>query len=172
MTATVTISQDDVMTTLRSFIMGLITGCEVIQGLPNGVAPPVDPFIQMTPLFFNRLSTNIPTFVDVDDGIGLAAVEQHVSWAVQIDCYGPLSNDWAVILTTMLRDEYGVTTMAPDVAPLYTDDPKQLPIVDGEQNYEQRWMITAYLQYNPVVVIPMQFFNAVSVNLINVSTIT
>ncbi len=172
MSATISISQDDVMTALRSFIIGLVAGIEVVQGLPNGVAMPVNPFIQMTPLFWNRIATNSTVYDDVGALTGTQDSEAHIEWVVQIDCYGPLGNDWSVILTTMFRDEYGVTALGPDVTPLYADDAKQLPIVDGEENFEQRWMITAHLQYNPVVAIPMEFFDGVDITLINVDTLT
>lgn len=165
MTATVSIAQSDVMAALRSFILGLIS-CEVVQGLGNGVPMPVDPFIAMTPLYFDRISTNLHTYADASTGTQSA--EQHIAYVVQIDCYGPDSSDWAVIITTMFRDEYAIAAMGVDVTPLYTDDPKQLPIVDGEQNFEQRWCITARMQYNPVVTLPMQFFDQLDIGLIDV----
>jgi hypothetical protein len=170
MTASVSISQADVFTALRSFILGLIS-CEVVQGLGNGVPPPVAPFIAMTPLYFERLSTNTTEYVDPTPTTGSQGICQHIMWVVQIDCYGPSSQDWAVVLTTLFRDPYAVTALGANVTPLHADDPKQIPIVDGEENFEQRWLITAYLQYNPVVTIPMQFFDGVVVGLIDVETI-
>lgn len=48
-------------------------------------------------------------------------------------------------------------------------DPKMMPLIDGEAQYEQRWVITAVLQYNPVVSTPMQFFDAATVALTDVA---
>jgi hypothetical protein len=42
------------------------------------------------------------------------------------------------------------------------------PLEDDELQYEQRWTIEAFLQYNPVVTVPMQFADTASVTLINV----
>lgn len=92
-----------------------------------------------------------------------------MDYSIQIDCYGPLSSDWAAIISATWRDDYAVNKMAPTCAPLYADDPKQLPIVDGEANFEQRWMLSAVLQYNPVVTVPQEFFDTATVEFINVT---
>lgn len=166
---TVSPSQSVVMTALRSLILSLIT-CEVIQGLGNGVPMPLGEFIAMTPLFQNRISTNVDTYADPTPTTGTKAAQQSVQYTVQIDCYGPDSSDWAAILSTMLRDEYACLSMAPDVQPLSADDPKMMPLIDGEQQYEQRWTVTALLQYNPVTATPMQFFDQANVGIVGVET--
>lgn len=99
---------------------------------------------------------------------GAKTAKQAMQYTVQIDCYGPLSSDWAAMLSTMLRDEYACLSMAPNVQPLSADDPKMMPLVDGEQQYEQRWTLTALLQYNPVTSTPMQFFDGATVGLVDV----
>lgn len=163
MTVAVSITQAQVFAALRSFILGLIS-CEVVQGLGNEVPMPAGPFICMTPLFLNRLSTNVVTY----NGTDAKASRQAVQDTIQLDCYGPLSGDWAVILSTLLRDEYAALTLAPNVVPLHADDPVQMPLIDGEENYEQRWVVKAVLQYNPVVSLPQDYMNAVNVNPISV----
>jgi len=90
---------------------------------------------------------------------------------VQLDVHGPTSADNAQIISTLFRDEYAVTQFATsgfDVVPLYADDPKQLPYLNGEQQIEERWSIDAVMQTNPVVTTPMQFMNAIAVTTINV----
>lgn len=167
MTATVAPVQSDIFTALRTFILSLIT-CEVIQGLGNGVPMPLSGFITMTALYQNRLSTNVDGYPDMTTSTGNKTARQAVQYTMQIDCYGPLSSDWAAMLSTMLRDEYACLSMAPNVQPLSADDPKMIPLIDGEQQYEQRWVVTAILQYNPVVSSPMQFFDAAGVALVDV----
>lgn len=167
MTAVVSLVQKDIYTALRTFILGLIT-CEVVDGLDNGVPMPTGPFIAITALYLNRIETNINSYSDPTPTTGTTNTELHAQYAIQIDVYGPLSSDWASIIVTMFRDEYGCDSLAPNVQPLYADDPKQIPIVDGEENYEQRWMITANLQYNPVIQTPMQFFTTATVGIIEV----
>lgn len=167
MTATITPVRQDVFTALRALILSLIT-CEVVQGLANGAPMPMGGFIALTDLYQNRLSTNVDSYPDLTTATGTKAARQAVQYTIQIDCYGPLSGDWAAMLSTMLRDEYACLFMAPNAQPLYADDPKMMPLVDGEAQYEQRWVITAVLQYNPVVSTPIQFFDAASVALTDI----
>lgn len=167
MTVAVTPTQTDLFTALRSFIMGLIA-CEVVQGLGNGVPMPRDGFIAMTPINQNRLATNVDTYSDPTPTTGTKNSKQAVQHTVQIDCYGPLSGDWAAILSTMLRDEYACLAMAPNVQPLHADDPRMAPLTDGENQYEQRWILTALFQVNPVVSTPMQFAAALNVGIVDV----
>jgi hypothetical protein len=96
---------------------------------------------------------------------------QPMKVTVQVDVHGPASADNAQVISTLFRDEYGVTQFATsgfDVVPLYADDPKQLPYLNGEQQIEERWSIDAVMQTNPVVTTPMQFMDAIAVNTINV----
>jgi len=166
-TSIVTPVQQDIFVALRAFILGLID-CEVIQGLGNGVPMPAGSFVAMTGLFQNRLSTNVDTYNDPVTSGGTKDVMQPTQYTVQLDCYGPQSSDWATIITTMFRDEYACNVLEPNVAPLSADDPKMIPLVNGELQYEQRWSITALLQYNPVVSVAQQFADSLNVTLINV----
>lgn len=60
-------SQSAVLTALRSFLLAILpTGVEVIQAQDNRVPEPkAADFVTMTPLFQQRLSTNIDSFGDV-----------------------------------------------------------------------------------------------------------
>ena len=169
MTAAVSPSQTDIFIALRAFILGLID-CEVVRGLGNGVPMPSSPFIAMTELYQIRLSTNVASYHDPGDASGTRKVMAPTQYVIQIDCYGPDSSDWATILTTMLRDEYGVKKLAPAAAPLHADDPKMITLVNGEENYEQRWMLTALFQFNPVVTVSQDFAGAVEIGLVNVDS--
>lgn len=157
-------NQVAIFSAVRAYILSLID-CEVVRGLDNGVPMPKQPFICLTPTMSNRLATNQHSY----DGLSNKAIQANMDYSIQIDCYGPLSSDWAAIISATWRDDYAVNKMAPTCAPLYADDPKQLPIVDGEANFEQRWMLNAVLQYNPVVTVPQDFFDNASVEFINVT---
>jgi hypothetical protein len=151
MTAPISTTQADSLTALRSFILALIS-CEVIQGLGNGVPTPLGGFICMTPGAKTRLSTNVETWADPH-----TLTTQSTQLAVQIDCYGPDSAEWAQILSTMMRSPMGAASGI-----LYADDPRQLPIVDAEAQYEQRWMIGCNMQVHPVVTTDQQYFDQVA----------
>jgi hypothetical protein len=57
-----------------------------------------------------------------------------------------------------------------DVAPLHADDPKQIPFINAEQQYEYRWVIEAHMQANQIVLgIPQQFFDVVDLNVESVT---
>ena len=168
MSYAVDIGQSAVLDILYDFIAGLlpVDPNNIVRGLGNGVPMPEGPFVCMTVTGQKRLATNIDNYNDPVTTIGTRAVMQKSQLTVQIDVYGPQSNDWALILTTMFRDPYGCDMLAPDVSPLYADDPNMLPLTNAESNYEERWFVTAVLQYNPVVSVPQQFADKASVTLI------
>lgn len=179
----VTPTLSDVYNVLQPFIV-TITGLDpslVIQGLPNRTPmPEADPgFVTMQAILTKRLRTNVDGgWSGVDDPTGVNS-EQGTLLRVQLDVYGVNSGDWAVMLSTLLRDEYGCAQLAgldgegnpvvpPLCQPLYVDDAKLAPLVDTEDQYEQRWIVEAILQFNPVTTTPMQFANTAEISVINV----
>lgn len=172
MPVTISISESDVLASLRALILSLVS-CEVVKGLGNRVPMPIDPFICLTPALQQRLSTNVVTYDNLTDPDSPAwqYQKQSLQYSIQVDCYGPQSSDWAAVITTVLRSEYATSQFEADgfeIQPLYAEDPRQLPLVDGEQQYEQRWTFAAVLQCNPVVSLPMQFFDEAVVGLVEV----
>lgn len=90
---------------------------------------------------------------------------------IQLDVHGPASGDNAVIIAGAFRDTYAseqFATYGYDVAPLYTTDPRQIPFLNGEGQIEQRWVVDAVLQANPILTIPQQYASALSVALVEV----
>jgi len=171
MTLTVSPTLDDIYTKLGNFLESVLpAGVPVIQLPVNRASmPPSDPgFVGMTARVQQRIMTNLDRWNPADVAPTELAIEQAVQLAVQLDCYGAAAGDWAVILSTVLRDEYSMPALAPILAPLYCDDPKFAPLVQGEEQYETRWIVPAYLQYNPVTSVPAQFANAAEAALINV----
>ena len=165
MAATVTPIDDALFKALGDFIESVIA-CQTVQGLVNRTTMPLGGFIAMTTLRQRRLSTNVKAYDDsFAAGIptGTKAITQATEWVVQIDCYGGQSMQWANILTTLFRDEFSCTALKPYLQPLEADDPIQAPIINGEQQYEQRWVVTAKFQYNPTIIISQQFFDQAAV---------
>lgn len=150
-----------------------ITGLDpslVIQGLPNRAAmPPASPgYITMQLTGNNRLNYNIDTWDFADPNPSEISAEQHVKMRLQLDFYGVASGDWATMFTTLWRDETACLALEPTADPLYTNDPILAPLDDSEQQYESRWTVEAFLQYNPITTVPMQFADTLSITLINV----
>jgi hypothetical protein len=93
---------------------------------------------------------------------------QPTRMTVQIDVHGPNAGDNAQIITTAFRDEYAVESFISsgfDVAPLYCDDAKQVPYINGENQFEGRWSIDAVMHCNPVIATAQQFFTAAKIGL-------
>lgn len=58
-------TQSDVLTVLRAFLLAVLPGLEVVLAQVNRVPEPKgSDFVTMTPLFQNRLSTNVDTYQD------------------------------------------------------------------------------------------------------------
>ncbi len=157
--ATVLPTHSQVYTALGHFVvfaLGLSAG-QLIQGNQNRVSMPTPAsagFVVMSTINMRRLRTNINTFLDTASPApapGPVTSEQGTQIDIQLDCYGPASGDWAAILTTLLRDNIGCIALAPTCQPLYADDPVRAPLIDAEAQYENRWIVTARLQYNAVV---------------------
>src|SRR5947208_546426 len=77
----------------------------------------------------------------------------------------------AQVISTAFRDSYAVdffATVGDAAVPLYAGDPRQMAFIDENQQYEDRWVIDAHLQTNPVVRVPQQFAGAVEVGLVEV----
>lgn len=172
MSAVLDLRLADLYTKLGTFIQTVIgvdpsTGqvVTVVQGQANRVPMPNNPFILMQAMITGRSSTNIDTFDTVNQ---TQASMQKTRVKMQLDCYGPDSNAWATILSTLLRDDIGCQALAPTCQPLYTDAPFQGALIDGEEQYEERWTLMGYVQYNPVTTFAQQSATALQISVINV----
>jgi hypothetical protein len=102
---------------------------------------------------------------------GFTDMKQALKMRVQLDVHGPNSPENATIISTVFRDEQGVSLFEAqpyEVTPLYCDDPRQLPFDNDQQQVEERWTVDAYLQASPTVKVPQQFADSVVLTVINV----
>ncbi|VVE07492.1 phage neck terminator protein [Pandoraea terrigena] len=167
MSATISLTQSDVMTAVRSFLLGVLpSGVEVVRGFDNRVPAPTGPnFVQFWMIGTARLSTNWNEYVGNTQPApapqdGKMQARKGVEARVQIDFYGPAAEEYADMVSTLWRDPYGCDAFAainPEIQPLHADDAKNMPIVNGESQYEQRFMVEALLQINPVTTVPQDF---------------
>lgn len=165
MTITVAPTEDDVMTDTRRFLLSFLPdGTEVIQGQPNRVAEPTSAnFVVMTPTGQQRLSTNVD---DYPEGGMTKTITMDSQIAIQLDIHGDQSSDLTHMINLLWRDDYGVTnTDSGIIVPLYVDEPHQAPFLNGENQYETRWVMTVYLQANPVVTVPQDSATALDIQL-------
>lgn len=164
----ISISQDQVFAdviTVCAALLGVSEAAGTIeQGQQNRLAMPTGGFVILTPMNKKRLSTNVASYNAIDGSEAVSVAQQ---FNIQIDCYGVDSGDWASILQMGFRDEFAFNLMV-NSKPLYADDPIQLPLVNGEEQYEERWTLQLALEYTPAVTLPMQFATSVKVGLIDV----
>lgn len=187
MTLQINPNQSVVFTALRSFLLGLPllfdstqqNGVVIIQGQANRAAEPKEPdHVVIWPLRAVRLETNIDTFAG---GTALGpntaiTYMQPTHFTIQLDVHGPFSMDNAQIISTLFRDQYAVDAFATanqgDIVPLYADDPRQVPFMNAEDQYENRWIIEANIQVNQLVSsVPQQSANTLQVGLIDTDTL-
>lgn len=169
MSAIISLSETHVFTALRNFLLAVLpAGMEVVQTQDNGVPMPTGPFVAMNNIGIKRLSTNKAIY---DNTAQTKGMEVSTMYSVQLDFYGPVADSCAAIVQTLFRDEVGIRLFSDSVVPLYADDPQQMTMINGEQQFEQRWRVEVCMQYNPVVTMPQQSATAAKVGLVNVDAI-
>lgn len=173
MSDTITPVLRDSYVAVKAFVVGVlgIDPSLVVQGYPNEASmPPATPgWVQMTAHHKQRLATSVEDWDMVSDTDPTTVdVSQSVQVTLQLDCFSPLASDWADMLTTLLRSTVGCDALKPACQPLYADDPIRAPLTSAEAQYNDRWIVQAVLQYNPVVTSPQQFADAATVTVINV----
>lgn len=103
---------------------------------------------------------------------GSIAVEEDTEFVAQVDLHGPLSGDYAVVLQALFRSGYAADQLEPSgVSPFYADDPRQMPFINAANEYENRWTVDLHMQVNPVVSIPQQFADAVTITVADVDVV-
>ena len=158
MPATIDITETQIMTALRGFLMSILTpDIEVIRAQGNKIAMPVGEFVVLTPITITGLSTNV---VDYNRTNGQRLDRRASQIRVQIDCFGASAMEMAEKIFILSRSEVGCDyflSAGIDMQPLYSDDPKQTSMVNGERQYENRWTLEFYAQVNPTVTTPQDF---------------
>jgi hypothetical protein len=165
MPITVNISETQLFTALRAVLLTIVN-CEVVRAPVNRVAMPKLAFVSLTPISNIALSTNVTTLTGAS-----TSIKRSSQFTIQIDCYGAGAGDRATAIAILLRSQYGCDQLAAsgfDIQPLYAGDARQMPIVDGEAQYELRYSFDAVLQFNPVLTTPQDSATALRVGVFDV----
>lgn len=91
---------------------------------------------------------------------GTISALQETEITIQCDVHGPASADNAQRLSTLFRDQFGVSAfeaLGVALSPLYTSEPRQIPFDNGEQQVEERWVVDLCMQADIAVTTTMQF---------------
>ncbi len=108
---------------------------------------------------------------------GTEQLQQNMDFHVQLDVHGPLAGDNSFIIGTVYRDERGVLIFddactAIDIpvllAPLYAEEPRQVPFVNDQQQYETRYIVILHVQVNQSLQLPQQFADELEADVRNV----
>lgn len=133
---------------------------EQVSGTPGGVGTYRVSFNKDVPLATLSASTKL--------------VNRHTQFTIQLDFHGATlspASDMAATVSTLFRDSYAYQSFANQglgVVPLYADDPRLIPYVNENQQVEMRWIVEANLQTNQVVRVPVEYADAISVEVISV----
>jgi hypothetical protein len=171
---TLTLTESNLLQALGNFLTAILpTGTEIVVGQDNQVASPQSAnYAVMTPITRTRLATNLTTYADgFPSDPQTRADTQATQVTIQVDTFGPLSGDHAQIIQTMFRSDWGVdqfVTSGFDVTPLYTSEPRQMKFWDESSQVQQRWTTDCSLQANPIVTVPQDFADQLTVGVINV----
>lgn len=108
-----------------------------------------------------------------DIAAGTNTMTQKTEVVIQCDVHGDNSSDNVQVISTVMRDDAATAadlfnTSMTGVAPLYADNPRQIPFINGEQQYETRWIIDLHLQVDRSVIFAQQFADAAVVDVVNV----
>ena len=155
------IAIDAVIDALKAFIQPFVGTNPVVRGQVNRVPMPLTGFVVLTELLEVDLETPSTQLDSANDQLTITAPTQI---NVQVDFYGPSAGDQCKAVKTVFRSVYSPAQFPDGIKPLYCSDGLQSPLISGEEQWESRFTITASLQYNPVVVVPQQSANALSVN--------
>lgn len=168
MSTTIDITQTQLLTALRTFLLGIYAG-EVIQSQNNRVPMPNGNFCTMTPLFLTGLSTSRSTYTDPGTSLGTESNQRSTEWRVQLDFYGESAADSATMVAALIRTSYACDQLADSgMQPLYAGEPKQTTLTNAEQQYESRWTVDFIAQFNPTVQTTMDFADQLAIGLVDV----
>ena len=159
------ITIDNVISALGAFIQPFVgMSTPIIRAQVNRVNMPVGPFVQIRELRQTGLDT--PTQLqNSNPSIQQASIGRSITMQVQIDFYGPSAGEWATAIETVFRSPYAPDQFPSGMAPLDCSDASQGPLITGEEQYEYRWVLTASVEYNPVVVVPQQSATQLETNI-------
>lgn len=168
---------DDIYKAVKAFLVAALPldPANVIKWQQNRVAPPLGGtalsgtgYATMQIVTKKRLRTNVDLWDPIDPDPASITREQGVEVEMQMDLYGAVSGDWAVIVSTLWRDQYGCDALAPACQPLHADEPTFADLTDSESQYEPRWIVRGKLQYNPIVAPPQEYARVLAIDVISV----
>lgn len=165
---TVSTTVNDVVQALIDFLRPVVQNVPIIRAQTNRTTYPVADFVLLT----ERNQQNVAvSSVQYNEPDGSASIYNAPIIEVQIDFYGVNSGDFCRAVEMAFRTSYACSQFPNTVRPLYCSQGMQAPLINAELQYQSRWVLSAYLQYNPALKVPQQYPNELKVNeFVNVDT--
>lgn len=142
---------------------------QIVRGQVNGVPQPADPCIIITEIGQPQFTTTRRQFLYLT---GQMSYKMPVQLRLQLDFYGEQAGDMVNTAQTLLRSNYATENFPDGIEPLYSTDAMQAPLTTGEKQYEARWLMELFVQYNTEVIIGQESFNTVGSILIDPVDVT
>ena len=169
------LTQGQIDAVLRGFLLSILpSGVAVTNAQQNRVAEPsADNFVLLTLLSRRRLGTTVQDW-DMSPA-GNPVVQSNieaVEVSMQLDFHGADSTDNAQVFATLFRSDYAYQyMMASGLFPDFCSDGTQMPFINGESQWENRWTLNAVFDCNMVINSAQQFASAVNIGLIEVDSV-
>lgn len=147
------IAVDAVIEAVQAVVTLFLRGGMAVRGQVNRVPLPSNPCCVLTEV--NIVDLQRPT-LSRDPLTEILTIQGACRVDVQADFYGVMSQDIGTGFVLAFRSSWANEQFPADIQPLYVTGGTNAPLVTGEQQYENRWVTTLSLQYNPAVTVPQQ----------------
>lgn len=157
------------MAALRGFLLSVVD-VEVVKTQGNRVPMPKGAFVMMTTMGMPPLATPTTRYHDTGVyGSGTESNTRSTTWRVQLDFYGAGSAGRASTFAILMRTDYACRELAgTPIQPLDAGEPRNTTLLNGEQQYEERFTLDVEFQFNPTVTTPQDFAAALVIQLAEV----
>lgn len=173
------ITEADFFGGLSAFLLAYATpalkdeGCVVPGYLNDQPLPEEADFCIYTPISAIRHGTTIEEWSKVK-GEDTVDTSEYLEVVCQIDCYSssPVrAMKRATTYESMIRSESGVNFLKDyGIASLYADTPSNLTGILDSGKYQARWTLQGHFGLWKKLTVPFQYFDALSVEVVNVDT--
>ena len=173
MSATLDLTEDQVTETLGNFLAAVlpIAAANVFVGQENQIPEPTaSDFVVMWPIARSRLGLTDQSWQYVTAPTTMQN-QTATEVTVQVDIHGPSSADNAQLFADLWQSDYGCAyydEVALPMRPLRAEVSGQVPFINGEGQFENRWVVKAVLQANVTVSTTQDFADTITVDPVNV----
>ena len=147
---------DNVIDALAGLVKNFVGDAVLTRGQANRVSYPKAPFVMFTEMRQSDLQVPHVEY-DFSAGANSVTVNNSQRFDIQVDFYASNAGDMCSAVMSALRSEWGFNQFPADIRPLYTQDSRQAPLITGEQQYANRWILQVSMQYNPKFTAPQQY---------------